>query len=256
MVGDAEYVQAWCRGRVGARVACGRRGKRLLLPFPSLASTPTLSRGQHSFCAHSSSTPTTPTTFPRLPHPPPTSSRMSRSSTTRNASHAGSWYTDDGKPLSFSLALHRLTFHLETGPKLDKQLSDWLKSTATGEGALQEAPVKGCKAIIAPCVLFPVIPLECSSIHSPFLLRRHAGYSYSGPAAAYAYNSVEVKNICVDLLFVPSIDCQLTFLAFPQLPSLHPRPISPLLPRRLCAEPLRPVRDTYWESASRPGQCV
>ncbi|GJN93547.1 hypothetical protein Rhopal_006604-T1 [Rhodotorula paludigena] len=80
---------------------------------------------------------------------------MPRSST-RAASHAGSWYTDDGN-------------------KLDQQLSTWLAATAdpkTGD-ALTEAPVKGCKAIIGP----------------------HAGYSYSGPAAAFAYKCIDVENV-------------------------------------------------------------
>ncbi|GAA5913411.1 hypothetical protein JCM5296_000905 [Sporobolomyces johnsonii] len=80
---------------------------------------------------------------------------MARSST-RLASHAGSWYTDDSR-------------------KLDQQLSTWLAATASPkEGEpLKEAPVKGCKAIIAP----------------------HAGYSYSGPAAAFAYKCIDVEPI-------------------------------------------------------------
>ncbi|GAA5961210.1 hypothetical protein JCM21900_006331 [Sporobolomyces salmonicolor] len=77
-------------------------------------------------------------------------------STARLASHAGSWYTDDSR-------------------KLDQQLSTWLAATASPkEGEpLKEAPVKGCKAIIAP----------------------HAGYSYSGPAAAFAYKCIDVEPI-------------------------------------------------------------
>ncbi|GAA6039312.1 hypothetical protein JCM8097_003257 [Rhodosporidiobolus ruineniae] len=81
---------------------------------------------------------------------------MPRSSTTRNASHAGSWYTDDGD-------------------KLDQQLSAWLAATENPKESdpLKETPVKGCKAIIGP----------------------HAGYSYSGPAAAFAYRSIDVGKI-------------------------------------------------------------
>ncbi|BGP42609.1 hypothetical protein JCM10450v2_006714 [Rhodotorula kratochvilovae] len=80
---------------------------------------------------------------------------MPRSST-RQASHAGSWYTDNGD-------------------KLDQQLSTWLEATAKPkEGEpLKEAPIKGCKAIIGP----------------------HAGYSYSGPAAAFAYRCIDVEAI-------------------------------------------------------------
>ncbi|GAA5938106.1 hypothetical protein JCM3775_005343 [Rhodotorula graminis] len=75
---------------------------------------------------------------------------------TRHASHAGSWYTSDPR-------------------KLDDQLSTWLEATAhPAKGdPLTNAPVKGCKAIIAP----------------------HAGYSYSGPAAAFAYRCIDVDNI-------------------------------------------------------------
>ncbi|GAA5837358.1 hypothetical protein JCM11251_004976 [Rhodosporidiobolus azoricus] len=74
----------------------------------------------------------------------------------RQASHAGSWYTDSGR-------------------KLDQQLSGWLAATENPQDgdALKEAPVRGCKAIIGP----------------------HAGYSYSGPAAAFAYRSIDVENI-------------------------------------------------------------
>ncbi|KAK7463618.1 hypothetical protein VKT23_005559 [Stygiomarasmius scandens] len=66
----------------------------------------------------------------------------------RSASHAGSWYTDDGSVLN-------------------SQLSRWLEAAET------EAAVKGCKAIIAP----------------------HAGYDYSGPAAAWAYKSIDTTGI-------------------------------------------------------------
>ncbi|BGP19113.1 hypothetical protein JCM10213_008040 [Rhodosporidiobolus nylandii] len=81
---------------------------------------------------------------------------MPRSSNTRHASHAGSWYTTNGK-------------------KLDEQLSGWLAATESPEEGepLKEIPVKGCKAIIGP----------------------HAGYSYSGPAAAFAYRSIDVEAI-------------------------------------------------------------
>ncbi|GAA6023161.1 hypothetical protein JCM8202_001006 [Rhodotorula sphaerocarpa] len=80
---------------------------------------------------------------------------MGRSSS-RAASHAGSWYTNDKA-------------------RLDEQLSQWLDATKnprSGE-ALTQAPVPGCKAVIAP----------------------HAGYSYSGPAAAFAYKCIDVDQI-------------------------------------------------------------
>ncbi|GAA5843432.1 hypothetical protein JCM9279_002100 [Rhodotorula babjevae] len=89
---------------------------------------------------------------------------MPRSST-RTASHGGSWYTSDRR-------------------KLDQQLSTWLEATAhpTKGDPLREAPVKGCKAIIAP----------------------HAGYSYSGPAAAFAYRCIDVEHIKRVFILGPS----------------------------------------------------
>ncbi|GAA5953884.1 hypothetical protein JCM8115_004186 [Rhodotorula mucilaginosa] len=81
---------------------------------------------------------------------------MPRTQTTRAASHAGSWYTDNKALLA-------------------AQLAQWLEATANPKQGepLRQAPVKGCKAIIAP----------------------HAGYSYSGPAAAFAYRCIDVENI-------------------------------------------------------------
>ncbi|GAA5898163.1 Mho1p [Sporobolomyces salmoneus] len=74
----------------------------------------------------------------------------------RAATHAGSWYTDDGS-------------------ELDEQLTQWLAKPTdpTSSNSLKEAPVPNCKAIIGP----------------------HAGYSYSGPAAAYAYKCIDVEPI-------------------------------------------------------------
>ncbi|GAA5929559.1 Mho1p [Sporobolomyces koalae] len=77
-------------------------------------------------------------------------------SSSRRASHAGSWYSDEGAVLN-------------------RQLTGWL-AAASDPGAKDShgaKPITGCKAIIAP----------------------HAGYSYSGPAAAYAYNSIDIAPI-------------------------------------------------------------
>ncbi|KAF2279368.1 UPF0103-domain-containing protein [Westerdykella ornata] len=77
----------------------------------------------------------------------------------RTASHAGSWYTADKAELS-------------------QQLDTWLaavpsSTTPIGTVSSQNGPVAiptpGARAIIAP----------------------HAGYSYSGPAAAWAYKSID-----------------------------------------------------------------
>ncbi|KAF8168056.1 MEMO1 family [Crassisporium funariophilum] len=80
--------------------------------------------------------------------------------TTRAASHAGSWYTDEGKVL-------------------DEELSGWLEKVDETE---EPYPIRGCKAIIAP----------------------HAGYSYSGPAAAWAYKSIDVSVVKRVFILGPS----------------------------------------------------
>ncbi|GEM12398.1 memo-related protein [Rhodotorula toruloides] len=54
-------------------------------------------------------------------------------------------------------------------------------SPKEGEG-LREAPVKGCKAVIGP----------------------HAGYSYSGPAAAFAYSCIDIESISRVFVLGPS----------------------------------------------------
>ncbi|UZJ55935.1 hypothetical protein CBS101457_005255 [Exobasidium rhododendri] len=87
----------------------------------------------------------------------------------RRARHAGSWYEDDEK-------------------LLDKQLQGWLNEVRSSQiptlpssviqvglpgwspsGEALSLPIDSCKAIIAP----------------------HAGYSYSGAAAAYAYKCID-----------------------------------------------------------------
>ncbi|KAH9946658.1 UPF0103-domain-containing protein, partial [Amylocystis lapponica] len=77
----------------------------------------------------------------------------------RRATHANSWYTGDGR-------------------KLDEELSTYLEDVKpegeqTSDGKEYALPIKGCKAIIAP----------------------HAGYSYSGPAAAWAYKGIDTTGI-------------------------------------------------------------
>jgi hypothetical protein len=74
--------------------------------------------------------------------------------TIREASHAGSWYTDNGEVLS-------------------EQLAGWLAAVEGPQGAVAPS-----RAIISP----------------------HAGYSYSGPTAAWAYHAINpsvVKRVFV-----------------------------------------------------------
>jgi len=80
---------------------------------------------------------------------------------TRTATHAGSWYTHEGR-------------------KLNDQLSEFLQGVEPSSEF--KPPISGCKAIIAP----------------------HAGYSYSGPAAAWAYNSIDITPIKRVFIIGPS----------------------------------------------------
>ena len=84
----------------------------------------------------------------------------------RAASHAGSWYTDDGEFLSHYESEEGAWPHTNPsplGPKLDKSLSQWLSAVdqsnvpfpqsvadRNGNGEVFQLPVKGCKAIIGP----------------------------------------------------------------------------------------------------------
>ncbi|RMD43893.1 hypothetical protein DV735_g1266, partial [Chaetothyriales sp. CBS 134920] len=73
----------------------------------------------------------------------------------READHAGSWYSADGRQLANSI-------------------DNWLAQVPDdlGSGRSQVLPVRGARAIIAP----------------------HAGYAYSGPAAAWAYKALDLSS--------------------------------------------------------------
>ncbi|KIW07152.1 AmmeMemoRadiSam system protein B, variant [Verruconis gallopava] len=92
--------------------------------------------------------------------------------TARRATHAGSWYTDDERELS-----GQLDSFLAAVPS---------KTACIGTQSAKEdpvdIPVSNARAIIAP----------------------HAGYSYSGPAAAWAYKAVDWSNVKRVFLLGPS----------------------------------------------------
>ncbi|KAH3948901.1 hypothetical protein HBI56_002020 [Parastagonospora nodorum] len=91
---------------------------------------------------------------------------------TREASHAGSWYTSNGKQLS-----QQLDGWLEAVPSFTTPIG-----TASSEQGDVSIPTPNARAIIAP----------------------HAGYSYSGPAAAWAYKSADWANAKRVFLLGPS----------------------------------------------------
>ncbi|KAI0033152.1 UPF0103-domain-containing protein, partial [Vararia minispora EC-137] len=93
----------------------------------------------------------------------------------RQATHADSWYTGNGITVSED-GIQILA------QRLDADLSGWLGAVKPTESETFAPPVKGCKAIIAP----------------------HAGYSYSGPAAAWAYKSIDTTGIRRVFILGPS----------------------------------------------------
>ncbi|KAG5648031.1 hypothetical protein DXG03_007066 [Asterophora parasitica] len=76
-------------------------------------------------------------------------------------------------------ASHAGDWYTREGPTLGSELSAWLNAVAP---ANEPYPIRGCKAVIAP----------------------HAGYSYSGPAAAWAYKSIDITGIKRVFILGPS----------------------------------------------------
>ncbi|KAF1990346.1 UPF0103-domain-containing protein [Aulographum hederae CBS 113979] len=91
---------------------------------------------------------------------------------TRTATHAGSWYTDDKNQLS-----RELDGWLDQVPSSTKCIG-----TQSANGPNAEIPSTRARAIIAP----------------------HAGYSYSGRAAAWAYKALDLSNAKRIFLLGPS----------------------------------------------------
>jgi len=79
-------------------------------------------------------------------------------------------------------ATHAGSWYTGNKTALDSQLSSWLAAVHPTAGEDFAPPIKGCKAIIAP----------------------HAGYSYSGPAAAWGYKSIDTTGIKRIFILGPS----------------------------------------------------
>ncbi|KAI8938713.1 hypothetical protein NX059_004581 [Plenodomus lindquistii] len=97
---------------------------------------------------------------------------------TRKPSHAGSWYSDSKQQLS-----QQLDAWLDAVPSSTTPIG----TTSSQQGDVS-IPTPNARAIIAP----------------------HAGYSYSGPAAAWAYKSVDWANAKRVFLLGPSHHYYLT----------------------------------------------
>lgn len=92
----------------------------------------------------------------------------------RSATHAGTWYEDDEETLTKQLGewLDAVDPSQIPNPPLsviDVGIAAQSLTTAASSAQPVRFPVKGLKAIIAP----------------------HAGYSYSGPSAAWAYKAID-----------------------------------------------------------------
>ncbi|CAD6883883.1 unnamed protein product [Tilletia controversa] len=97
----------------------------------------------------------------------------------RSASHAGSWYTDDGSKLNRSLDKW---LNDVRGEDVPEPSAVHVEGAHAGRDGGVGMPVPGCRAIIAP----------------------HAGYSYSGPAAAWAYRCIDTSGIKRIFILGPS----------------------------------------------------
>ncbi|EJD03938.1 UPF0103-domain-containing protein [Fomitiporia mediterranea MF3/22] len=86
-------------------------------------------------------------------------------------------------------ATHAGSWYTDRAQRLNDELSTWLNDAQPDAEDGFALPVKGCKAIIAP----------------------HAGYSYSGPAAGWAYKSIDTTGIKRVFILGPShhvyLDC-------------------------------------------------
>ncbi|PGH06390.1 AmmeMemoRadiSam system protein B [Blastomyces parvus] len=103
----------------------------------------------------------------------------------REATHAGSWYSD-----------HE--------PTLSSQLDKWLSQVPDELPGLGRLPVPGARIVIAP----------------------HAGYSYSGRCAAWAYKALDLSKAKRIFLIGPSHHHHLSTIALPRLTS-YLTPLSP-----------------------------
>ncbi|KAF8626546.1 hypothetical protein AX15_004848 [Amanita polypyramis BW_CC] len=83
------------------------------------------------------------------------------------------------KPRDERCASHAGDWYSDNGEVLNNQLSTWLSGVDLPDSTL---PIRGCKAIIAP----------------------HAGYAYSGPAAAWAYKCIDTTGIKRVFILGPS----------------------------------------------------
>ncbi|KAF8609106.1 UPF0103-domain-containing protein [Ceratobasidium sp. AG-I] len=84
--------------------------------------------------------------------------------------------------MSIRRATHAGSWYTNDSETLDAELDAWLALVKSEALEGYSPPIPGCKAVIAP----------------------HAGYSYSGPAAAWAYKSIDTTGIKRVFILGPS----------------------------------------------------
>ncbi|SCZ95267.1 BZ3500_MvSof-1268-A1-R1_Chr11-2g03394 [Microbotryum saponariae] len=102
--------------------------------------------------------------------------------------------------------------------QLDRQLNEWLQAVGPDNSKEPNTPtgypIEGCKAVIAP----------------------HAGYAYSGPAAAWAYRCIDAQHIKRIFILGPSHHVALPGCALSQCDE-YATPLGPLkLDKKTIAE--------------------
>lgn len=103
---------------------------------------------------------------------------------TRRAGKAGSWYEASPQVL---------------GSELDEYLSD-VPETVNGSSL----PVPGARIIIAPYVVKRLVSVLTNGAKTLTLMCSHAGYSYSGPCAAWAYKCLDLTKVKRVFILGPS----------------------------------------------------
>ena len=94
----------------------------------------------------------------------------------RQPTHAGSWYTDDG----------------ESGPR-----RSYLREAHAAVAAAERERACGAASKLSSQLDGFLAAAEVDTSRARALIVPHAGYSYSGPTAAYGYKAFDPRTLCV-----------------------------------------------------------
>ncbi|KAL3419825.1 Protein MEMO1 [Phlyctema vagabunda] len=119
--------------------------------------------------------------------------------------------------MSTRVASHAGSWYSSSASKLSRELDEWLSQVPTSIDS-QQLPTAGARVIIAP----------------------HAGYSYSGPAAAWAYKSLDLSQAKRIFLLGPSHALYLPGCAL----SKHAKYATPLGDLRLDRDTIQELQAT------------